>query len=101
MAKRLNGDQKADAPLFEAQSPARQAAKISAPVFYAYGGEDRNVDFANGRTIRSAFDKANKAYEWTFGGDEAHGYRQHKNMLQFYKRFELFIKQHTPAPNET
>lgn len=70
-------------------------------MFYAYGGEDRNVDFANGRTIRLAFDKANKAYEWMFGGDEAHGSRQDKNMLRFYKLFELFIKQHTPAPKET
>jgi dipeptidyl aminopeptidase/acylaminoacyl peptidase len=97
LAKRLNGDQKADAALFDVQSPARQVAKIGAPVFHAYGGEDRNVDFANGRTIRAAFDRANKPYEWMFVADEAHGYRQDKNVFDFYKRFDAFIKLHTPA----
>lgn len=99
LAKKINGDQRADRDLFEAQSPARQVAKISAPVFHAYGGEDMNVDFANGRTIRSAFDKANKPYEWMFVGDEAHGYRQDKNVFEFYKRFEKFMKANTPAAN--
>jgi dipeptidyl aminopeptidase/acylaminoacyl peptidase len=96
LAKRINGDQKADAALFADQSPTRQVAKIAAPVFHAYGGEDRNVDYANGRAIRSAFDKAGKPYEWMFVADEAHGYRQDANVFEFYKRFDAFIKMHTP-----
>ena len=96
LAKRLNGDQNADAALFVEQSPARHVARISAPVFHAYGGEDRNVDMANGHTIKSAFDKAGKPYEWMFVGDEAHGYRQDGNVFEFYHRFEAFIKKNTP-----
>jgi dipeptidyl aminopeptidase/acylaminoacyl peptidase len=97
LAKALTGDQRADAAAFAAQSPARHVDKIAAPVFHAYGGQDRNVDFANGREIRSAFDKAGKPYEWMFVGDEAHGYRQTKNVVEFYSRFEQFIKANTPA----
>ncbi len=96
LAKAINGDQKVDAAAFAAQSPARHVNRIAAPVFHAYGGEDRNVDFANGREIRSAFDKAGKPYEWMFVGDEAHGYRQTKNVVEFYTRFEKFIKANTP-----
>lgn len=98
LAKALNGDQKANAAAFAEQSPARHVSKISAPVFHAYGGRDRNVDFANGREIRAAFDKAGKKYEWMFVGDEAHGYRQMPNVVEFYTRFEKFIKANTPAP---
>jgi len=97
LAKALNGDQKADADVFETQSPARQVAKIAAPVFHAYGGEDRNVDYSNGRTIRSAFEKAGKPYEWMYVLEEAHGYRVQKNVLEFYSRFDAFIKKHTPG----
>jgi len=100
LAKRLNGDQKADAALFGDQSPARHVDRIKAPVFHAYGGVDQNVDFANGKTIRSAFDKAAKPYEWMFVGDEAHGYRQDANIFEFYKRFDTFIKQNTPRPTK-
>lgn len=97
LAKIINGDQKADAAMFQATSPARHVDKIVAPVFHAYGGQDRNVDYANGREIKSAFDKAGKPYEWMFVADEAHGYRQPPNVKAFYTRFEAFIRQHTPA----
>ncbi len=97
LAKVINGDQRVDSVLFEQQSPARHVATISAPVFHAYGGEDQNVDFANGRTIRSAFDNAKKPYEWMFVADEAHGYRQDENVFVFYKRFDAFMKKNTPA----
>jgi len=100
LAKALNGDQRADAALFAAQSPARQVERIAAPVFHAYGGEDRNVDFANGREIRTAFDRARKPYEWMFVADEAHGYRQTPNVVDFYTRFEKFIKANTPPAGQ-
>ena len=96
LARELNGDQRADKALFEQQSPARHTDRIAAPVFHAYGGLDFNVDPANGRTIRSAFEKANKPYEWMFVGDEGHGYRQDANVVEFYKRFDAFMKKNTP-----
>ena len=97
LAKVINGDQRADKALFEAQSPARFVDRISAPVFHAYAGQDRNVDFANGRTIRSAFDSAKKPYEWMFEREEAHGYRNPKTVIEFYTRFDKFMQANTPA----
>ena len=91
LAKVLNGDQSADKALFEAQSPARRVDQIKAPVFHAYGGEDYNVDYANGRVIRAAFDKAGKPYEWMFVAKEGHGYHEDKNVFDFYRRFEKFM----------
>ena len=96
LAKRRSGDQKADAAMFADQSQARHVNRIKAPVFHAYGGEDRNVDFANGKAIRSAFDRAGKPYEWMFVADEAHGYRQDSNVFDLYKRVDAFMKKHTP-----
>jgi dipeptidyl aminopeptidase/acylaminoacyl peptidase len=98
LARALTGDQATDAALFEAQSPARHAARFAAPVFHAYGGEDRNVDVANGAAIRAAMEKAGKPFEWMFVADEAHGYRQTRNIHTFYDRFEAFIRKHTPPP---
>ncbi len=96
LAKAIIGDGKADRAAFEAQSPTLLVNRIAAPVFHAYGGMDRNVDIANGMAIKSAFDKASKAQEWMFVADEAHGYRQEKNVEEFYTRFERFMAAHTP-----
>lgn len=97
LAKLINGDQTADKEMFERTSPARHVNRIQAPVFHAYGGVDRNVDIENGRVIRAAFDKAGKPQEWMFVADEAHGYRLDKNVLEFYNRFDAFIRKHTPG----
>lgn len=97
LLKILNGDRRQDRELFADQSPARHVDRIRAPVLHAYGGLDRNVDFANGRVIRSAFEKANKPFEWMFVADEAHGFRQDKNVLDYYGRMEAFMLKHTPA----
>jgi dipeptidyl aminopeptidase/acylaminoacyl peptidase len=97
LAKAIDGDQYADKAIFEAQSPARHVSSIAAPVFHAYAGEDLNVDIANGRTIKAAFESSNKPFEWMFVQDEAHGYRQSKNVFEFYNRFDQFIKKNMPT----
>ncbi|MEP7300636.1 MAG: S9 family peptidase [Caldimonas sp.] len=100
LAKALNGDQRADSAIFEAQSPTRQVQRIAAPVFHAYGGEDRNVDVENGKVIRAAFQKAGKAQEWMLVPEEAHGFRADKNVFEFYNRFDKFIKANTPPASK-
>lgn len=96
LAKALIGDQHDDKVRFESQSPARHVERISAPVFHAYGSEDRNVDIENGKEIRAAFDKALKSFEWMLVPEEGHGYRADKNVFEYYSRFDKFIKAHTP-----
>ena len=97
LTKVINGDKRADAELFAAQSPARHVDRIRVPVLHAYGGDDRNVDFANGRAIKAAFEKAGKPFEWMFVADEAHGYRQDKNVLEFYGRMEAFLNRYAQS----
>lgn len=58
LAKRTNGDAKADRDMFERTSPTLQIKKLRAPVMHAYGGEDRNVDIANGDAVKKAFERA-------------------------------------------
>ena len=98
LAKRTNGDSKADREMFERTSPTLQVAKIRAPVLHAYGGEDQNVNIANGIEIRNAFEKAGKPVDYIFVAEEAHGYREDKNVFMFYNRFDEFIKKNTPKP---
>ena len=95
LAKILTGDQNADRALFEEQSPARHVARIAAPVFSAYGGEDRNVDVSNGYAIKDALNKSGKSSEWMLVVDEAHGFRADKNVFEFYSRFDKFMKANT------
>ncbi len=96
LLKRTNGDGKADRAMFERTSPTLLASKIRAPVLHAYGGEDQNVDIANGRAIKSAFEKAGLPVNYIFVQEEAHGYREDKNVFMFYKGFEQFAKKNTP-----
>jgi len=97
LAKRLNGDGVADREMFERTSPTLHVDRIVAPVMHAYGGEDQNVDPANGEAIRAAFEKAGKPVDYTFVAEEAHGYRADKNVFMFYNKFDKFIKANTPG----
>ena len=96
LTKRTNGDAKADREMFERTSPTLHVGKIRAPVMHAYGGEDRNVDPANGDAIRKAFDRAGWPVDYTFVADEGHGYREDANVFMFYKKFDAFIKRIIP-----
>lgn len=96
LAQRTNGDKKTDREMFERTSPTLQIAKLRAPVLHAYGGEDRNVDIANGHAIKSAFEKSGKPLDYIFVAEEAHGYREDNNVFMFYGRFDEFIKKNTP-----
>ena len=92
LAKRANGDAKVDREMFERTSPTLQITKIRAPVMHAYGGEDRNVDIANGEAVKKAFERAGLPVDYTFVPDEGHGYREDANVFMFYNKFDAFIK---------
>jgi dipeptidyl aminopeptidase/acylaminoacyl peptidase len=92
LAKRTNGDAKIDREMFDRTSPTLLVSKIKVPVLHAYGGEDQNVNIANGTAIRRAFEKAGLPVNYIFVQDEAHGYREDKNVFMFYKGFEDFAE---------
>ena len=97
LLKRTNGDASADRDMFERTSPTLQISKIRVPVMHAYGGEDRNVDIANGDVIKKAFERAGLPVDYTFVADEGHGYREDANVFMFYGKFDAFMKRHLPT----
>ena len=78
--------------MFERTSPTLQITKIRAPVMQVYGGEDRNVDIANGEAVKKAFERSGLAFDYTFVPDEGHRYREDANVFMFYNKFDAFSK---------
>ncbi len=93
----LNGNPSQDKEMLERTSPARFVSRIKAPVMHAYGGLDQNVDFENGKVIKSAFEKAGLPVDYTFVAEEGHGYFEPKNVFMLYNKFEKFMKTNMPV----
>ena len=62
-----------------------------------YGGEDRNVDIANGEAVKKAFERSGLAVDYTFVPDEGHLYREDANVFMFDNKFDAFIKRNLPT----
>ena len=92
------GDADRDKAQLRATSPAQNADRIKMPVFMAYGGEDRRVPIIHGERMRDALDKLGKPYEWMVKSDEGHGYAKLENRVEFYSRFEAFLKKSLRRP---
>ena len=92
------GDADRDKAQLRATSPAQNADKIKMPVFMAYGGEDRRVPIIHGERMRDALEKLGKPYEWMVKSNEGHGYAKLENRVEFYTRFEAFLKKSLNRP---
>ena len=92
------GDADRDKAQLRSTSPAQNADKIKMPVFMAYGGEDRRVPIIHGERMRDALEKLGKPYEWMVKSNEGHGYAQLENRVEFYTRFEAFLKKSLNRP---
>jgi dipeptidyl aminopeptidase/acylaminoacyl peptidase len=75
-----------------------QAERLKAPVLLAYGGFDQRVSIKNGTALRAALDRLGKKYEWVVYPEEGHGLGDDKNRFDFYRRVELFLRQHLTDP---
>ena len=89
--KQWVGDSDADSAQFEATSPARNAARIRAPILLAYGTADLRVPLIQGERMRDALQKNGKRFEWVVYDGERHGWRDPANRLDFYRRTEEFL----------
>jgi dipeptidyl aminopeptidase/acylaminoacyl peptidase len=94
---RTVGDPEKDKAYFEASSPARQAAKIGAPVLLAFGLEDRRVPIVHGQRMSAALDEYKKTYEWVTYAGEAHGFNKDENRFDFHRRVEAFLAKYIGA----
>jgi len=96
-AKRMIGDPDRDAEKWRSVSPVAQAERLKAPVLLAYGGFDQRVPIKQGYALKSALDRYGKKYEWVEYPDEGHGWWDDKTRFDFWRRVDVFLKQHLAA----
>jgi len=87
----LIGDRQKDAAQLAATSPIKLAARITQPLFMAYGGVDQRVPIEHGTQMRDAITKTNSKVEWKVYADEGHGWMLPANEIDFWKRVEIFL----------
>ena len=98
-AQKMIGDPSRDAEKFRSVSPVAQAARLKAPVFLAFGGDDQRVPIKNGNALRAALDEHGKKYEWRVYQNEGHGFGAEKNRFDFYRKVDAFLRQNlAPLP---
>lgn len=89
--KVMVGDKDADSARFQETSPARNAARIKAPILLAMGEEDVRVPLIHGTRMRDALKDAGKKFEFIIYPGEAHGWNKDENNFDFYRRIEKFF----------
>ncbi|HET9581027.1 MAG TPA: S9 family peptidase [Usitatibacter sp.] len=96
--KKMVGDSDADRAMFEKYSPARQAAKVKAPVLIAMGSDDVRVPQVHGDDYVSALRSAGKKVEYVIYNGEGHGFNKDENVFDFYHRVEKFFAENLKPP---
>lgn len=81
---------------FVATSPSKQADRIKAPVFMAYGEKDRRVPLVHGEEMRDALKKLNKTYQYMELEKEEHGFAKEETRYRVYGAIEAFLKKYNP-----
>jgi dipeptidyl aminopeptidase/acylaminoacyl peptidase len=97
--KRRVGDREQDREQFRVTSPAKNAAKIKAPVMLTMGSDDRRVPLAHGDAMKRALNDAGKSLEYVVYQGEAHGFNKPENVFDFFRRNERFFAEHLKAPS--
>lgn len=87
----LVGDPKTDAEMLEANSPLKQAARITRPVLMAHGRQDRRVPFEHGEALHAALRRHGAEVEYLRYPEEGHGFALDKNEIDFWTRVEAFL----------
>jgi len=95
--KMLVGDPAKLKDQFAATSPARQAARIKAPVLLVHATDDHRVPLEHGLVMRNALAAAHKVYEWHEITDEAHGLMKEENRYAYYHWVEDFLAKYNPS----
>lgn len=92
----MTGDRKVDREKLQATSPLRNADRITAPVFFAYGELDDRVDLKHGSQMAATLRANGVPVEWMSHPDEGHGFRKFENKVAFYRKMERFLVRHLP-----
>jgi dipeptidyl aminopeptidase/acylaminoacyl peptidase len=88
------GDPDRDGDKFRSLSPLYRVDGLKASVLVAFGAADQVVPVRHATAFRSALDRAGKKYEWALYTDEGRAFGSDENRFDFYRRVEVFLKQH-------
>ena len=88
------GDPKLDKDRLQRNSPLRNANKIKAPVLLIMGEAYDRVPLVHGTKMRDAMKTAGVPHEFHVYVGEGHGWRKQENIVDFYKRAEVFFAKH-------
>jgi dipeptidyl aminopeptidase/acylaminoacyl peptidase len=80
-----------DKAMLEANSPARHAARIKAPVMIVHGAGDVRVPQEHATKMRSALRDAGKEPVWIYYDDEGHGFLKESTRVDLYTQIERFL----------
>jgi dipeptidyl aminopeptidase/acylaminoacyl peptidase len=86
------GEAKTDASYWKEISPINHVDKIQVPVFLAYSEYDPKIPIATARDLAKALKKRGKLYDFMVKDNEAHGFHQEVNRIEFYKKVDQFLK---------
>lgn len=88
------GDNIANKDQFDAVSPLRHAARITAPVLLMHGELDRRVPIVHANKFRQALKENGKSFEWVMFEDEGHTVQQAANQRLYFKTVLQFLDKH-------
>lgn len=91
------GDPKALQAQFEQTSPAKQAAKIKAPVLLVWADKDRRVTPKHAKAMLSALQGQGKTVQPLVLHNEEHGIMKLENRLEYRNAVEAFLKRYNPT----
>ena len=87
-------DRKKDKDWIKSRSIQNNIDMVRAPVLMAYGMEDWRVPPKHGRILKRALDKNNIPNKLILKANEGHGFRNEKNVFEFYREVEAFLEAH-------
>lgn len=93
---KMLGDPSSLKEQFNATSPAKNADKIKAAVFMAYGEKDYRVPLVHGEDMRDGLKKHGKVFEYMELEKEEHGIANEETRYRVFTAIEKFLLKYNP-----
>jgi dipeptidyl aminopeptidase/acylaminoacyl peptidase len=88
------GDPEKDKEEMKKSSPLFNLHRVKAPVFIAQGLNDPRVKVSESENVVNYLEKEGKTYEYLLFDDEGHVFTKEKNVFEFYRQAEKFLKKY-------
>ncbi|MDO9337399.1 MAG: S9 family peptidase [Caulobacter sp.] len=95
--RRVAGDSRATPGILAATSPAKQAAKIKAPVLLIHGAEDTVVDINQSRTMEAAMKASRGDVQFVVLPGDDHYLSSSETRTRMLEAVDVFLAKHLPV----